>query len=577
MKRLLYYLKDYKKECILAPLFKMLEASFELFVPLVVAAIIDQGIANGNKVFIYQRCLILLLLALVGLTCSVTAQFFSAKAAVGFATKVRHALFSHLQGLSFTRIDQIGTSTMITRMTSDINQTQTGVNMVLRLFLRSPFVVFGAMIMAFTIDVKCALYFVVAIILLTLVVSGITIISIPMMKNVQGKLDDVLLAARENLTGVRVLRAFCKEEEEVARFAKKNEALTTRQKKTGNLSGLTNPLTYIIINYCIIFLIWTGALQVDQGILSQGQVVALYNYMSQILVELIKLANLIVTINKALASANRISDVFAIETTMSYGTFDGKQLSEEKQNERDDIIRFEHVDLAYHQGGENALSDIDFRVKKGQIVGVIGGTGCGKTSLVHLITRFYDATAGTVYLEGRNIKEYTKQALAEKIAIVMQKAVLFQGTIADNLRWGKPDATDEEMWKAIEIAQATEVVEKKGGLQGEVAQAGKNFSGGQRQRLTIARSIIKKSDIVILDDSASALDMATDAALRSAIRTMDYKPTVFIVSQRTNAIMDADMILVLDDGRIVGQGTHDVLLKSCDVYREIYESQYKTD
>lgn len=588
MKGLLQYLKEYKKECILAPLFKMLEASFELFVPLVVAAIIDRGIASADKGYIVQRCLILLLLALIGLTCSVTAQFFSAKAAVGFATKLRHALFEHLQGLSFSRIDQIGTSTMITRMTSDINQTQTGVNMVLRLFLRSPFVVFGAMIMAFTIDVRCAFYFVIAIILLTLVVAGITIISIPMMKAVQGKLDDVMLSARENLTGVRVLRAFCKEEEEVRRFAEKNRALTAQQKKTGNLSGLTNPLTYVIINFCIIFLIWTGAVRVNLGILTQGQVVALYNYMSQILVELIKLANLIVTINKALASANRISDVFEIQTTMQYGTYDTKKTWDEamrnRQNEEvsqtacetDEIIRFSHVDLAYHEGGENALSDIDFSVKRGQIVGVIGGTGCGKTSLVHLITRFYDATNGHVYLDGRDIKDYTKQTLEEKIAIVMQKAVLFQGTIADNLRWGKPDASEQEMWEAIETAQATDVVNKKGGLQGEVAQAGKNFSGGQRQRLTIARSLIKKSDIVILDDSASALDMATDAALRKAIRSMDYKPTVFIVSQRTNAIMDADMILVLDDGKIVGQGTHDSLLETCDVYREIYESQYKT-
>lgn len=582
MKKLLVYLKDYKRECVLAPLFKMLEASFELFVPLVVAAIIDRGIGADDRGFLYQRCLILLLLALIGLICSVTAQYFSAKAAVGFATKLRHALFSHLQGLSFREIDTIGTSTMITRMTSDINQTQTGVNMVLRLFLRSPFVVFGAMLMAFTIDVKSALYFVIAILLLTLVVAGITVVSIPMMKKVQERLDDVLLSTRENLTGVRVLRAFCKEEEEVKRFAQKNEALNRQQKKTGNFSALTNPLTYVIINFCIIFLIWTGAVQVDRGILTQGQVVALYNYMSQILVELIKLANLIVTINKALASANRISDVFAILPTMEYGMPDaGEDTRKEKKETSvtapcgEAIVSFDHVSLAYHEGGQEALSDIDFCVKKGQIVGIIGGTGCGKTSLVHLITRFYDATKGTVLLDGQDVRSYTKEKLEEKMAIVMQKAVLFQGTIAENLSWGKADATEEEMWEAIRIAQATEVVNAKGGLQGEVAQAGKNFSGGQRQRVTIARAVIKKPEILILDDSASALDMATDAALRRAIRSMDYRPTVFIVSQRTNAIMDADLILVLDDGELVGKGTHDQLLSDCDVYREIYESQYK--
>lgn len=574
MKRVLRYLKDYKKECVLAPLFKMLEASFELFVPLVVAAIIDQGIARENSLFIYQRCGILLALALIGLVCSVTAQFFSAKAAVGFATKLRHALFSHLQGLSFSRMDGIGTSTMITRMTSDINQTQTGVNMVLRLFLRSPFVVFGAMIMAFTIDIKSALFFVLAIVLLSVVVAGITWASIPMMKKVQQKLDDVLLATRENLTGVRVLRAFCKEEEEIERFAKKNEALNRQQKRTGNLAGLTNPLTYVIINYCIILLIWSGAIQVDQGILTTGQVVALYNYMSQILVELIKLANLIVTINKALASANRISEVLAIETSMQYGKFEGPD-SEKEASYPDEIVQFKHVSLSYHEGGEKALMDIDFTAKRGQIVGVIGGTGCGKTSLMHLLTRFYDATEGEILLDGRNIKEYTKEALTNKMAIVLQKAVLFQGSIEENLRWGKMDATHEEMWEALQIAQASEIVKGKGGLSAAVAQSGKNFSGGQRQRLTIARAVIKKPEILILDDSASALDMATDAALRLAIRNMDYKPTVFIVSQRTNAIMDADFILVLDDGKIVGCGTHEELLTACEVYREIYESQYK--
>lgn len=573
MKHLMKYLNNYRKECVLAPLFKMLEASFELFVPLVVAAIIDKGIKNGDRTYIFHSCLILLALALVGLTCSVTAQFFSAKAAVGFATKLRHALFAHLQGLSFTEIDTIGTSTMITRMTSDINQAQTGVNMVLRLFLRSPFVVFGAMIMAFTIDVKSAMYFVLAIVLLSLVVFGIMYLSIPMMKEVQGRLDRVLLAARENLSGVRVLRAFCKEEEEKAHFAARNEELTEQQKRTGSISGLTNPVTYVIINFCIIFLIHTGALQVHRGLLSQGQVVALYNYMSQILVELIKLANLIVTINKALASANRISDVFAIEPTMKWredmpASADGEGRCAAK-------VSFEHVSLTYAGGGEAALSDLNFAVGQGQIVGVIGGTGCGKTSLVHLITRFYDATQGTVRIDGIDVKDYTKQCLEDKLAIVMQKAVLFQGTIADNLRWGKADATQEEMLRAIEIAQASDVVRAKGGLEGRVAQAGRNFSGGQRQRLTIARAVIKKPEILILDDSASALDMATDARLRRAIRDMEERPTVFIVSQRTNAIMDADLILLLDDGKIVGQGTHDTLLKECSVYREIYESQYK--
>lgn len=580
MKRLLQYLREYKKECVLAPLFKMLEASFELFVPLVVASIIDHGIAGRDKGFIYQRCLMLLALALIGFVSAVAAQYFSAKAAVGFATKLRHALFSHLQSLSFTEIDTIGTSTMITRMTSDINQTQTGVNMVLRLFLRSPFVVFGAMIMAFTIDGKSAMYFVLAIILLSVVVFGIMSVSIPMMKKVQGRLDALLLVARENLTGVRVLRAFCKEEEEVQRFAGRNDSLTEQQKKTGNISSLTNPITYVIVNFCIIFLIRTGAMQVHLGILTQGQVVALYNYMSQILVELIKLANLIVTINKALASANRVADVFEITPGMAWKeqTVRGTAHADETvgKDAVTPFISFDDVSLTYAGGGAPALSDLNFQVEKGETVGIIGGTGCGKTSLVHLLCRFYDATQGSVKIDGIDVKDYAKQELSDKIAIVMQKAVLFQGTIAENLRWGKADATDEELKEAIAIAQAEDVVRAKGGLDGMVAQAGRNFSGGQRQRLTIARAIVKKPEILILDDSASALDMATDARLRSAIRSLTYKPTVFIVSQRTNAIMDADKILVLDDGQIVGQGTHETLLAECEVYREIYESQYKT-
>ena len=583
MKKLFIYLREYKKECVFAPLFKMLEASFELFVPLVVAAIIDTGIAHADKGYVIRMCLLLFLLALIGLTCAVTAQYFSAKAAVGFATKLRHALFSHLQGLSFSEVDTIGTSTMITRMTSDINLLQNGVNMALRLFLRSPFVVFGAMIMAFTIDFKAALSFVGAIILLSIVVFGIMYLNIPMMKSVQAKLDDVLLTARENLTGIRVIRAFCKEDEELARFRQKNEELTRMQKKSGSISGLTNPLTYVIINFAIIVLIWTGALQVQKGILTQGQVVALYNYMSQILVELIKLANLIVTINKALASANRISDVFDIHSSMEWQ----EKETEAEVTDPENAVVFDHVSLAYHADSEAAISDVSFTAKKGEIIGIIGGTGSGKSSLVNLIPRFYDVTKGEIYIDGvnvkdntslidgKNVKNYTKKELQRQVAMVLQKAVLFQGSIAENLKWGKRDATEAEMQEAAEIAQAADVVRVKGGLNGQISQAGKNLSGGQRQRLTIARAIMKHAPILILDDSASALDMATDANLRKAIRRMPDHPTVFIVSQRTNAIMDADQILVLDDGKLVGKGKHDELLKTCEIYREIFESQYK--
>ncbi len=585
MKRLLVYLKDYKKECVLAPLFKMLEASFELLVPLVIAAIIDTGIGEGaGKGYITKACLVLLALAFVGLVSSVTAQYFSAKAAVGYATKLRHALFSHLQGLSYSEIDTIGTSTMITRMTSDVNQTQTGVNMVLRLFLRSPFVVFGAMIMAYTIDAKSATSFVIAIALLFAVVGAITWVSIPMMKRVQGRLDEVLLTARENLVGIRVIRAFCKEEEEVKRFAEKNALLTAGQKKAGSVSGLMNPLTYIIINLAIVYLIWTGAVQVDHGILTQGQVVALYNYMSQILVELIKLANLIITMNKALASANRIADVFEIETSMEWKkTVAGDRDLQEPEpafmhgKDAEDMVVMKDVCLTYAGGGDEALSDINFTVKRGETIGVIGGTGSGKSSLVNLIPRFYDATKGKVLIAGKNVCDYTKEELEKQIAVVPQKAVLFKGTIESNLRWGKEDATREEMEKAVEAAQAADVVKSKGGLAGEVAQGGKNLSGGQRQRLTIARALVKQAPILILDDSASALDMATDARLRASIRALDYAPTVFIVSQRTNAIMDADKIIVLDDGRVEGIGTHEQLLADCMIYKEIYESQFKKE
>lgn len=574
MKALLKYLKDYKVECVLAPLFKMLEASFELLVPLVMAAIIDTGIANQEKSYIYRMCGVLILLGLVGLVSSVTAQYFSAKAAVGFAAKLRHALFGHLQTLSYTEIDTLGTSTMITRMTSDVNQTQTGVNMFLRLFLRSPFVVFGAMVMAFTIDVKSAMYFVIAIVLLSIVVFGIMALNIPMLKRVQQRLDQVLSLTRENLTGVRVIRAFCKEGDEIARFCERNQELTKQQKKAGSISGLLNPVTYVIINLAIIGLIYTGAIQVDHGILTQGQVVALYNYMSQILVELIKLANLIVTLNKAAACGNRIAAVFDVTSSMSFPENDRLTKEVEGQEQK---ITFRHVDLTYHEAGSESLHDISFSVKKGQTLGIIGGTGSGKTSVVQLIPRFYDVTNGEVLIDGINVKNYTENTLRSKVGMVLQKAVLFQGTIADNLRWGKADATEEELEQAITIAQAEDVVAAKGGLQGMIEQNGRNLSGGQKQRLTIARALVKQPEILILDDSASALDMATDARLRKAIRTLSYHPTVIIVSQRTAAIQDADAVLVLEDGEAVGYGTHQELLKSCEIYQEIYESQYRKE
>lgn len=569
MKKLLIYLRDYKKECILAPLFKMLEASFELIVPLVCAAIIDVGIANGDKNYIYKMCGVLILLAVIGLIASVTAQFYAAKAAVGFATRLRHALFAHIQSFSFTEIDTLGTSTMITRMTSDVNQAQNGVNMVLRLFLRSPFVVFGAMIMAFTIDFKSALLFVVAIVLLLLVVFSITLVNIPMMKSVQQKLDQVLSLTRENLMGVRVIRAFCKETEEIERFTKRNEMLTKQQKKSGSISALMNPVTYVIINIAILRLIWTGTMQVDAGILTQGQVIALYNYMSQILVELIKLANLIITLNKGVASGNRIADVFEMKSSMEY------RLGE-SGTEAQETVTFSHVSLNYQGAAEETLTDIDFTAQKGEIIGIIGGTGSGKSSVVNMIPRFYDASKGEVRIKGINVKDYSAGALTELVGMVLQKAVLFKGTIAGNLRFGKKDATEEEMWEAIRVAQAEDIVQAKGGLEADIAQGGKNLSGGQRQRLTIARAIIKKPEILILDDSASALDMATDAKLRAAIRALPYKPTVFIVSQRTSAIKDADQILVLEDGKMVGKGIHEELLQTCEVYREIYDSQYRT-
>ncbi len=575
MKKLLVYLKNYKKECVLAPLFKMLEASFELIVPLVVSAIIDVGIVKRDQNFILQMCLVMVALGLIGLVCSVTAQFFAAKAAAGFGTIVRHALFAHIQTFSFSEIDKAGTATLITRMTSDINQTQSGVNMVLRLFLRSPFIVFGAMVMAFTIDVKAALIFAAAIPLLSLVVFGIMAVSIPLYRKVQERLDKVLGITRENLTGARVIRAFHKEEEEKSRFEERLENLTFMQNHVGKISAFLNPVTFVIINGATIVLLYTGAVQVNVGNLTQGEVVALVNYMSQILVELIKLANLIITITKAAACGNRISSVLEMESSMPIER-EGKKDAETENIRGCAMVQFSHVGMKYQGAGAESLSDIDFTVEKGETVGIIGGTGSGKTTLVHLIPRFYDVTAGEVLIQGKSVKEYSLEELRQKVGIVMQKAVLFQGTIRDNLCWGKADATDEELYQALETAQAKEVVEgKEGKLDAPVEQGGKNFSGGQRQRLTIARALVRRPEILILDDSASALDYATDARLRKAIRAMEGNPTVFIVSQRTSSIQHADKIIVLDDGEIAGMGTHEELLDHCLVYREIHESQYK--
>ena len=592
MKKLLVYLKDYKKETVLAPLFKLLEASFELFVPLVMAAIIDNGIANGDRGYIGQMCLVLIALGIIGLTCSITAQYFAARAAVGFAAQMKQALFAHIQSLSFTEMDTVGTSTLITRMTSDANQVQNGVNMVLRLFLRSPFIVFGAMIMAFTIDVKAALVFVAAIPLLSIVVFGIMVVTTPMYRKVQGGLDAVLGITRENLTGVRVLRAFNKEESERKRFEATNGALAQMQKAVGRLSALMNPVTYIIINGAVIALVWTGAWQVENGVITQGEVVALVNYMSQILVELIKLANLIVTITKAIACGNRIESIFEMSSSLTDPAAEigqktaenGRKAAENGQktpagaSRTQDVpaVDFEHVCLTYKNAGAESLTDIDFQARPGQTIGVIGGTGSGKSSLVNLIPRFYDVTKGRVLVDGRDVREYPLSELRGKIGMVLQKAVLFQGTIRENLLWGKEDASDEELYRALEIAQARDFVEEKnGGLDAPVAQGGKNLSGGQRQRLTIARALVRRPSILILDDSASALDYATDARLRKAIREMEEGPTVFIVSQRAASIRHADQIIVLDDGEVAGIGTHEQLLAGCPAYQEIYYSQMK--
>ena len=574
MKRLMMYLKDYKKESILAPLFKLLEAFFELLVPLVMANIIDYGISNRNMGYIGKMGLLLLLLGVVGLASSITAQFFAAKAAVGVSTKLRQALFDHIEDLSFTDIDKAGTSTMITRMTSDVNQVQSGINMTLRLFLRSPIIVFGAMIMAFTIDVKCALIFVVAIPLLSVVVFGIILSTIPMYKKVQSKLDQVLGITRENLTGVRVIRAFHQEAKESDRFRENNEALSAMQIFVGKISACMNPVTYIIVNGAIIALIYTGAVQVNIGNLSQGEVVAIINYMNQILVELVKLANLIVTMTKALACAERVASVFDIGADAAYVEAQDQKLAD-KVDKSAPFLDFKHVSLTYQGAGAPTLQDMNFTVNRGDTVGIIGGTGSGKTSLVNLIPGFYPATEGEILLEGRDIRTMSDEELRGRIGVVPQKAVLFKGTIRSNLQWGKPDATEEEMWKALELAQASEVVDgKPGKLDATVAQNGKNFSGGQRQRLTIARALVRNPEILILDDSASALDYATDAKLRAAIRTLEDKTTTFIVSQRASTIRHADKIIVLDDGEIAGMGTHDELLKDCTVYQEIYYSQY---
>lgn len=571
MKSLLIYLKDYKKECVLAPLFKMLEAIFELLVPLVMAKVIDVGIGGQDIPYIIKMCLIMILLGVVGLISAVTAQYFSAKAAAGFGTGVRHALFAHIQMLSFSNQDKLGDATLITRMTSDVNQAQSGVNMVLRLFLRSPFIVFGAMIMAFTIDVPSAITFVVIIPLLSLVVFGVMAVSIPLFKKVQGKLDAVTQSARENLTGVRVIRAFHLEQQEKQEFAGRNQELTGMQMFVGKISGLLNPVTYVMINAATAFLIYQGALRVDSGVITQGEVVALVNYMGQILVELIKLANLIVTVTKAIACGNRIESVLEIPQGERQVQ---PERTEETEKCEDEMVVFSHVGLTYQDAGGESLSDISFTARRGETIGVIGGTGSGKTSLVHLIPGFYPYTKGTVRIGGRELSSYSKEELRKKVGIVMQRAVLFQGTIRENLSWGKEDATDQEMMEALKTAQALEVVEKKEGLDTLVSQGGKNFSGGQRQRLTIARALVRKPEILILDDSASALDYATDAALRRAIAGLEERPTVFIVSQRASSVQYADRILVLEDGELAGIGTHKELLLNCQVYQEIYYSQF---
>ena len=573
VKYLLNYMEQYKKESILAPLFKMLEALFDLFVPIVVAHIINVGIINKDTKYIVGCCGLLVLMAVIGLLCSFTAQYFAAKSATGCATALRHELFAHIQKLGFTEVDTIGTSTLITRMTSDINQVQNGLNLFLRLFLRSPFIVFGAMIMAFMINVKIALIFVIAIPVLSVIVFGIMRWTSPMYKKIQNRLDGVMGVTRENLSGVRVVRAFGKEEAEVERFHKANKDLVDLQIHVGHVSALMNPLTYVVVNIGIIAILNSGAAAVDGGVLLSGDIVALVNYMSQILVELVKLANLVVSLSKAMASLSRVENVLDTETSMK---FVDQNEEKETENVSEEAVRFEHVSLKYAGAGDESLSDISFTVKCGQTIGVIGGTGSGKSSLISLIPRFYDTTAGEIYLKGRPIAEWSRESLRKQVAVVMQKAQLFAGTIRSNLLWGRADATDEQLWNALQIAQAEEFVQSKPEKLNEpVEQGGRNLSGGQRQRLTIARALVSEPDILILDDSASALDYATDAALRKSLKELPEKTTVFIVSQRTSSLQHADQILVLDDGILVGIGTHDELLKSCETYREIYESQFQ--
>lgn len=565
MKKLLVYLKGYVAQSILAPLFKLLEASFELIVPLVVASIIDVGIKNGDKSYIFARSGVLAALALVGMTAAITAQYFAAKAATGFGRGLRHSLYEKIQSLSFSELDTIGTSTLITRMTNDVNQVQNGVNLVLRLLLRSPFIVIGAMVMAFFIDVKCALIFLVAIVLLSVVVFGIMAYTIPKHRNIQSKLDSVTLITRENLSGARVIRAFTGEKNEIAEFEKRNTALSVLQKGVGRISALLNPVTYVIINIAIVVLVYSGALRVDAGDLTQGQVVALYNYMSQILIELIKLANLIVTVTKAFASADRINSVFDQDNTLEHNSNTAQSKA---------FVEFDKVSLTYKNAGEKTLSDISFTADRGDVIGIIGSTGSGKSSLVSLIPHFYDATDGCVYVNGRDVKSLDEDALRDKIGYVQQKAVLFKGTVRDNMKWGKKDATDDEIIEALKLAQIYDIIMDKGGLDFEIAQNGANLSGGQKQRLSVARALIRNPEILILDDSSSALDFSTEARLRDEIYSLSYHPTVFIVSQRASSVLNADKIIVLDDGECVGLGTHSELLEKCEVYDEIYSSQF---
>ena len=573
MNKMLGYLNGYKRECVLAPLFKMLEATFDLFVPLVMADIVNVGIAAHDFHYILMRCGILLLLAIIGLACSLTAQYFSAKASVGYSTALRHALFAHIQTLSFTEMDTLGTSTLITRMTSDLNQVQSGLNLFLRLFLRSPFVVFGAMIMAFTVNVRAALIFVVAIPLLSVVVFGVMVVTRPLYKTVQTRLDRVLGLTRENLTGARVVRAFDKEQTEVNRFEDANALLTKMQLHVGHISALMNPLTYVIINLAIVALLYVGSVQINVGGIASGDVIALVNYMNQILVELVKLANLIVQVSKALACAGRVQAVLDTRPGMQFPQKVPGEVSAEKQN---DAVRFDHVGLTYAGAGAPSLTDISFTAEKGQTIGVIGGTGSGKSSLISLIPRFYDATEGSVEIFGHPVQNYPREELRGKVSVVMQKAQLFGGTIRSNLLWGNQNASDADLWAALETAQAAEFVHSKPlGLDEPVEQGGRNLSGGQKQRLTIARALVSKPDILILDDSASALDYATDAALRKALAALPGSLTVFIVSQRAASLQHADQILVLDDGHLAGLGTHAELLASCPVYEEIYASQFK--